>query len=267
MARPLSPDELIALVRDAERSQSKPQPVTLGGVGVGVLLSVAAGLGAALLAGGLLWMLQAPSSVIGNTAATAAVIVTGVSLLVRAVPSDRLLTVRRLQQVQAAVNAAEFRKRKAYEAIEQLEADYEARIAELTRSLTEALQDARNARMELRRVQESVTAGTRRTFVQRASTDPQFVRDAQAILRHWFESETGAWYSRPKAVAAGWSEDRHAAAVQLLDDAGLVGKTGKLRVVQAPSLDVALQRLAAWRESVETAPLPPNVAPPFSEFD
>lgn len=265
MARPLSPDELAALVRDAERSQNKPAPVTLGSVGVGVLLSLAGGAGAALLAGGGLWMLQAPGDVIFSTAATAAVIVTGVSLLVRAVPSDRLLTVRRLQQVQAAVNAAEFRKRKAYEAIEQLEADYEARIAELTRSLTEALQDARNARMELRRVQESVTAGTRRTFVPRSNTDPQFVRDAQAILRHWFEA--GAWYSRPKAVAAGWSEDRHAAAAQLLDDAGLIGKTGKLRVVQAPSLDVALQRLAAWRESVETAPLPPNVAPPFSEFD
>ena len=256
MARPLTPAELADLLRTETHAQSKPPAVTLGSVLVGVLQSVAAGLGAALLTGGVLYLLQAPAGVIGNTALTAAVIVAGAALVVRAVPADRLLTVRRLQQVQATVIEAEFRKRKAYEAIEALEADYEGRVAELTRSLAEALQDARNARMELRRVQETVTQ-RRMTFVPKSNVEPQVVRDAQAILRHWFE--TGAWYSRPKAVAAGWSEDRHAAAVRLLDDAGLVGKAGKLREVQAQSLDVALQKLAAWRESAEVAPLPPNV--------
>lgn len=255
MARPLTPAELADLLRTETHAQSKPPTSTLGSVLVGVLQSVAAGLGAALLVGGVLWMLQAPAEVMGNATLTAAIIVTGATLMVRAVPADRLLTVRRIQQVQATVLEAEFRKRKAYEAIEALEADYEARLAELTRSLSEALQDARNARMELRRVQESVTRRT--TFVPKSNVEPQVVRDAQAILRHWYE--TGAWYSRPKAVAAGWSEDRHAAAVRLLDDAGLVGKAGKLREVQAPTLDTALQKLAAWRESAEVAPLPATV--------
>ena len=261
MARPLTPAELSDLLRTETHAQSKPPAVTLGSVLVGVLQSIAAGIGAALLVGGVLWMLQAPAAAIGNSAATVLVIVTGAALMVRAVPSDRLLTVRRIQQVQAAVNAAEFRKREAYKAIEALEADYEARIAELTRSLAEALQDARNARMELRRVQESVTRRT--TFVPKSNVEPQVVRDAQAILRHWYEA--GVWYSRPKAVAAGWSEDRHAAAVRLLDDAGLVGKAGKLREVQAPSLDTALQKLAAWRESAEVAPLPANVFYPAED--
>ena len=61
MARPLTPAELADLLRSETHAQSKPPPVTLGSVLVGVLQSIAAGIGAALLVGGVLWVLQAPA--------------------------------------------------------------------------------------------------------------------------------------------------------------------------------------------------------------
>jgi hypothetical protein len=268
MPRELSPADLADLLRTTERASAKPAPpVSMSAV---IARGVVAGVGAVLLLGSGLYWMQAPLDTLATAPAVAGVLVTGVVLLASAFPTEKiapaLLTVRRLQHVQATVNAAEFRKRKAYEAVETIEANTTARIAELERALAEAIQDSRNARMELRRTQETLaTAGARRTFVPKSNTEPQVVRDAQNIIRHWFEA--GAWYSRPKALQAGWTEDRHSAAVRLLDDAALVGKAGKLREVQAASLDAALKQLADWRESAEFAPVLPTSSPVYVESE
>jgi hypothetical protein len=264
MPRELSPADLADLLRTTERASAKPAPpVSMSAV---IARGVVAGVGAVLLLGSGLYWMQAPLDTLATAPAVAGVLVTGVVLLVSAIPTEKiapaLLTVRRIQHVQGTVNAAEFRKRKAYEAVIEME----ARIAELERALAEATQDTRNARMELRRAQETIAnGGQRRTFVPKSNTEPQVVRDAQNIIRHWFEA--GAWYSRPKALQAGWTEDRHSAAVRLLDDAALVGKAGKLREVQAASLDAALKQLADWRESAEFAPVLPTSSSVYVETE
>ena len=259
MPRELTPTELSDLLRTSERAAAKPAPPV--SMSAAIARGAVAGVGAALAGGGVLYW-----GAIASPPVAAGIIVAGAVMFLAAIPTEKiapaLLTVRRIQAVQATVNAAEFRKRAAYDAVVALE----ARIAELERALAEATQDTRNARMELRRAQETIaTAGRRNTFVPKSNTEPQVVRDAQTILRHWFDA--GAWYSRPKAVQAGWTEDRHNAAVRLLDDAALIGKAGKLREVTAVSLDDALLQLAAWRESAEFAPILPPVQPAYVESE
>jgi predicted phage tail protein len=263
MARRYSPDELDALLHESQRDATRPTPVTLGSIGAQVAQAVIAGVGAAALVGAGLWLLGAPGAVLAQGPLLAALMVTGAGLVIRVVPADKAAQFRRIQAIQRMVVEAEFRKRQAYAAIERLEGEQAARLAEMQRALNEAHTDLRNARMELRRAQEA--AAPRRAFVAKSNVDPQIVRDAQTIIRHWFDA--GAWYSRPKAVAAGWSEDRHAAAVRLLNDAGLVGKAGKLREVSASSLDDALRRLAEWRDSAETQPVIPPSTPVYVEPD
>lgn len=255
MARQYTPDELNHILHDAQRDAAKPAPVTAAGIGAQVAQAAIAGAGAALLVGGGMWLLGAPFEPLLNAALTAGVLVLGAGLAVRALPADRMATFRRIQQVQRFVFEAEFKKREAYRAIERLEAEHADRMTEMQRALNEAHTDLRNVRVELRRAQESLQA--RNTFVARSNTDPQVVRDAQTIIRHWFDAR--AWYSRPKALQAGWSEDRHNAAVRLLNDAGLVGKSGNLRSITAGSVDEALRRLNDWRAAAETPPvLPPS---------
>ena len=259
MVRRYSPDELNEILQGAQRDAAKPAPVTAAHVGAQLAQAAIAGAGAALLVGGGMWLLGAPLEPLLNTALTAGVLVLGAGLAVRAFPADRMATFRRIQQVQRFVVEAEFRKREAYRAIERLEAEHADRMAELQRALNEAHTDLRNVRMDLRRAQEA--AAPRRTFVAKSNVDPQIVRDAQAIIRHWFDA--GSWYSRPKAVQAGWSEDRHNAAVRLLNDAGLVGKTGNLRSITAGSVDEALRKLTDWRTAAET---PPVLPPPANSY-
>ncbi len=253
MARRYSPDELNEILHGAQRDAAKPAPVTAAHVGAQVAQAAIAGAGAALLVGGGMWLMGAPVAAMVNGAFTAGVLVLGGGLAVRALPSDRMATFRRIQQAQRFVVEAEFRKREAYRAIERLEAEHADRMAEMQRALNEAHTDLRNVRVELRRAQESAQA--RSTFVQRSNTEPQVVRDAQTVIRHWFDAR--AWYSRPKALQAGWSEDRHNAAVRLLNDAGLVGKSGNLRSITAGSVDEALRRLNDWRTAAETPPVMP----------
>ena len=263
MARQYTPDELSNILHDAQRDAAKPAPVTMAHVGAQVAQAAIAGVGAALLIGGGLWLAGAQVEAMVNGALTAGVLVLGGGLAIRALPADRMATFRRIQQVQRFVTEAEFRKREAYRAIERLEAEHADRMAEMQRALNEAHTDLRNVRVELRRAQESLQQ--RSTFVPRSNTEPQVVRDAQTVIRYWFDART--WYSRPKALQAGWSEDRHNAAVRLLNDAGLVGKSGNLRSITAGSVDEALRRLNDWRTAAETPPVMPPPASSYVEPD
>ena len=119
-------------------------------------------------------------------------------------------------EARRTVETAEFRKAEAYREIVALRAEKDVRIKDLEAALSEAHTDLRNVRMELRRAQETIQHAGRRTFVPKSNVEPQVVRDAQTILRHWFDA--GSWYSRPKAVQAGGSEDRHNAAVGRRND-------------------------------------------------
>jgi hypothetical protein len=263
--RPLTADQLDRLAERQADALRAPER-TVGSVLVSLLVSGVGGLALAVAAALVLSGMGAPLGIVLEWSGRAGLAAACLYLATWSLPVERARDLRRWAEAQRVVQLAEFRKLEAYRELVAVRAEKDARIKDLETALNEAHADLRNARMELRRTQEVIAhAGVRRTFVAKSNTEPQVVRDAQTILRHWFEA--GAWYSRPKAVQAGWSEDRHNAAVRLLDDAALVGKAGNLRSVTADSLDAALRRLADWRESAETAPVQAAPSPAYVEAE
>ena len=274
MTRRLSPADLADILRDTTHAQTKPQRTTAGDILVQLLKALAAGVGAAMLIGGALWLLGAPPDFLVNAAATTAVIVTGVVLLVQAVPSDKLLTVRRIQKVQAVVIDAEFRKRKAYQAIEQLEAQHAEVGREWQRALAELRNENKVLRAELLRYKE---AGRTVAFVPRSKIAAEIVKDAETIIEHWFATlrpnsrgeMVGEWWSRPKAVAAGWTKTRHQDASKLLLDAGVSGINEKLPHILPTFADAgaALYRLHTYCEQASREPDMPRRQEPYVDMD
>lgn len=263
--KPLTDAQIERLAqRQADAIQAPPR--TVGSIAVALFVAGVGGVAVAGLLSAILSALGAPGDIILVWSGRAGLLAACLYLAVWALPVSKAQSLRWYAEAQEAVKVAEFRKTEAYRELIALRAAKDTEISELQQALNEAHTDLRNARMELRRAQETIGhAGVRRTFVPKSNTEPQVVRDAQTILRHWFDA--GSWYSRPKALASGWSEDRHNAAVRLLDDAALVGKRGNLREVTAAGIDEALRRLADWRESAETAPLPPPAPPVYADAE
>ncbi len=267
MARQYSPDELGAILHDAQRDVQKPAPVTMAHVGAQIAQAAIAGFGALLLVGGGMWALGAPLEPMVNAALTAGVLVLGGGLAVRALPSDKMATLRRIQTVQKFVIEAEFRKREAYRAIERLEAEHAETINECHRAITELRNENRTLRSEVRRYEETARTPT---YVTRSNSGDQTVKDAGTILEHWYSTlkadargnTRGEWWSRPKAQAAGWTKTRQEAAAQLLLDAGITGIDVKLpfvKMAEYPDLSAALYRLHTYtREAAREPNMPPR---------
>ncbi len=277
MARELTPADLTDLLRDTTRREAKPTPVSMraalarGGV---------AGVGTAMvLAGGMLW----PQTVDDVRPLVAGVIVAGAVMVVYAIPTDRiapwllawLLPLRRVQQVQATVYAAEFRKRKAYEAIERLEAEHAAAIEEWRRAVTELRAENKSLRSELTAYQKERRT---QTYVTRSDVAAETVKDATTIIEHWYATArpnkrgewVGEWWSRPKAQAAGWTKTRHEAATTLLLDTGITGLNEKLPFVKMqeyPDLSAALYRLHTYVKQTEREPDAPRRDAHYVESD
>ncbi len=274
MTRRLTPADLADILRDTTHAQAKPPRTTAGDVAVQTLKALAAGVGASMLVGGALWLLAAPPDIIGNAAATTAVIVSGAVLLVQAVPSDKLLTVRRIQQVQAVVIDAEFRKRKAYEVIEKLEAQHAEAGREWQRAMAELRNENKVLRAENLRYKE---AGKTPTFVTSSRVTEEIVKDAQVIIEHWYSTlrpnvrgeMVGEWWSRPKAVAAGWTKTRHKEACNLLIDVGIVVVNEKLPSILPTFTDAgaALYRLHTKAEQALSEPDMPRRQADYVEPD
>jgi hypothetical protein len=251
------------MLRTTEHAAARPAPPV--SMRAAAARGLAAGLGALLALGGGLYWTQAPLDTLTTVPLVAGVIVTGVVLLVSAIPSEKiapaLLTARRIQQVQATVNAAEFRKRKAYEAV----VAQEARLAELERALTEL----RNENKVLRSEKKIVTERTQNPrWTPRSKVDPDTRKRAETILQHWYATlrtdargnVRGEWWSRPKATAAGWTKTQHEDATQLLEDAELTGQNGLLPFVLPDVRDLAsaVHRLDAYCREAEQEPVMPR---------
>ena len=252
MARELSQAELNDLLRGADRAQAKPTAVTPAVVGGQVLQALAAGAGMAALTAGLLAATGAPWEPLAQWSLTAGVIVAGAGLLLRAVPADRILSAQRLHQVQATVTAAEFRKRKAYEAITELE----GRIGELQRALDRMTQERDAAVLAKKSAVDQLQAATTRNFVRASNTEARVVSDAHEMLRHWFSSGETKWFSRATANDFGWSDKRHKAAQQLLVDSGVVVINEKRPRVMVRPVDLAIRTVNDHVAKVDSVYMP-----------
>ncbi len=266
MARELSPAELSDLLKGADRAAAKPTAVTPGMVGGQVLQALAAGAGAAALAGGLLAALAAPWEPLTQWSLTAGVIVAGAGLLVRAVPADRILSAQRLRMVQETVIAAEFRKRKAYEAIQEMEAQHAAKVAELEKTLTHMSAQYKVLRVENDALRERLNPQSD-TFMAAEPDDPDTHEKARYILQRWFATlqpndkgeMRGEWFSRDAAEASQWTQGQHARAVALLRRAGLITARGRFNEVLPTytSLPAALHQLDVHYDSKRREPVMP----------
>ena len=260
--RQYTTDQLQAIIGDAQRDAARPQPVTLGTVGAQVAQSVLAGVGAALVVGAVLSPFAPFDGVLMQAAATTLVLVTGGALAMRAVPGDKLATVRRIQAVQRMVIDAEFRKREAYKAIEAMEAERADDVAQWRAALAELRTENKELRSQLALTRDAQRSAN---FVTRATTDPQTIKDASTMLEHWFAF--GAWLSRPKAMQAGWTKTRHEDASTLLLDAGISGLNGKLPFVleQYKDLAAALYRLNTFCNLAAQEPDTPRRAAQYED--
>ena len=262
MARRYSPDELDALLRESQRDATRPTPVTLGSIGAQMAQAGIAALGAAALVGGGLWLLGAPDAVLVQGPLLAGLLTLGGGLVIRVVPADKAAQFRRIQAVRSMVIEAEFRKRAAYTKIEELEAAHAAVVREWQRAVTELRQENKALRSDLLRYQNERRT---QTYVTRSNVAGETVKDATAILEHWFATlrtdakgnVRGEWLSRPKAVESGWTKTRHEAAAKLLLDASITGINEKLpfvRMTEYGDLSAALYRLHTYARQAATEP-------------
>ncbi len=275
MPASLSPQEIADILRHEERQTARPQPVTLGSVGGQVAQALVAGLGAALLFGGGAMVLGAPSDIALQVGLTTAVLATGIGLALRVVPDNKLGTINRMRRVQRTVLEAEFKKQQAYKAIENMEAQFAEEAQKWQHALTELRNENKVLRSELNRYKEAQRSPN---FTTKSNVESEVVSDATKILDHWFATlgepdasgyRRGEWWSRPKAMAAGWTKTRHEAATTLLDDAGITGTNGRLTFVlpELRTLDAALFALNKYCNEAISEPSLPRRQDSYVERD
>lgn len=121
-------------------------------------------------------------------------------------------------------------------------------IVELEEAVRRLTFERDNALLEVQRVRRERPAPARSTYTAAASTQPQEVIDATAIIQHWFARRE--WLSRRAATAPDgsrkWSERRHDAAVKLLSAAGLLTTSNAGGRIMAQSEAEAMGRLNAY---------------------
>ncbi|MBK8800387.1 MAG: hypothetical protein IPM07_30720 [Anaerolineales bacterium] len=275
MPSSLSQDEIKSILQHEERQAARPQPVTLGSVGAQVAQALVAGFGAALLLGGAAMALGAPAGIVTQVALTAGVLATGIGMALRVIPDNKLATVDRIRRVQRTVLEAEFRKREAYKAIEQLEAQFTAETQKWQHALTELRNENKVLRAENNRYKEAQRSPN---FTTKSNVAAEVVNDATKILEHWFSTlgeadasgyRRGEWWSRPKAMAAGWTKTRHEAATELLEDADITGTNGRLSFVvpNLRTLDAALFSLNKYCSEAAAEPDMPRQQNSYVEPD
>ncbi len=275
MPTSLSQQEIAEILRHEERHSARPQPVTLGTVGAQVAQALVAGMGAALLLGGGAMVLGAPSGIAMQIGLTSAVLASGVGLMLRIIPDNKLATVQRMRRVQRTVLEAEFKKQQAYKAIEQLESGFDAERQQWQHALAELRNENKTLRAENNRYKEAQRTPN---FTTKSNVESEVVSDATKILEHWFATlgepdasgyRRGEWWSRPKAMAAGWTKTRHEAATTLLDDAGVTGTNGRLTFVvpDLRTLDSALFALNKYCSEAISEPSIPRRQSSYVESD
>ena len=275
MPSSFSQDEIKSILQHEERRAARPEPVTLGTVGAQVAQALVAGFGAALLLGGAAMALGAPAGIVTQVALTAGVLATGIGMALRVIPDNKLATVDRIRRVQRTVLEAEFRKREAYRAIEDLEAQFTAETQKWQHALTELRNENKVLRAENNRYKEAQRSPN---FTTKSNVAAEVVNDATKILEHWFSTlgeadasgyRRGEWWSRPKAMAAGWTKTRHEAATELLEDADITGTNGRLSFVvpNLRTLDAALFSLNKYCSEAAAEPDMPRQQNSYVEPD
>lgn len=271
--RPLTADQLDRLTeRQVEAIQAPPR--TVASVLVGLLVAGVGGLAVAGLLFGVLSALGAPAYILLEWSGRGGLLAACLYLAMWALPLGKATQLRWWREAQRTVQLAEFHKLEAYREIVALRAAHAAEVAALNAALAELRGTNKVLRSEKKIITERVQNPR---WTPRSNVSPETRKDAETVLQHWFATlrtdakgaVRGEWWSRPKAVAAGWTKTRHEEAAQLLEDAELTGQNGLLPFVLPDVRDLAdaLHRLDAYCHEAEQEPAMPNYNATYVESD
>lgn len=251
--RPINIDELIQQRTEVAR---RPRPTVRevlaqwlqnagGGIGIGVVVAVAAWVGQAPES----WMMQAP---VAAGLSTFAVLMAWRAGLDELMDARRIIAARR--QMEQRVAAAEARMRNTRT---QLEAAFDE-IEALEKSVERLTYERDSALTEAGRQREAAANRQRSTFTPAANVAPNVINDAYEMIRYRFDH--GRYLSRRRAEEErGWAQERHRAAQQLLLDAGVATVNGTQPQIVPETLDAALTQLGSF--TVRAGMAPPPIQP------
>jgi len=191
-----------------------------------------------------LWALRAPDGVMVSGSIAVGLLAFGGMMTWRGSLDERS-DWRNVRAVRRTVTAA----RQQYDAQatvlrRQLDAAFDE-IEALERSIDQVGRERDLALLDLGRERDLAAQTTRRTYVPAEEPQPQDVRDAHEMIRHYFA--TGSHLSRRRAADdKRWAADRHAAAQGLLVRAGVLAVNATQPAMLAQTLDDATRKLTAY---------------------
>ena len=245
--RTYTPQEMADIASYLDKQVTRPERVPAGDVAARAGLL---GVGAMLVTGGAAWLMQMPWEYAAQICGLSFMFTAGASIW-WIMPTDKRESAARFRRMMQTCELERSKKVMAYAAIQRLE----TKVANQANEIAQLRAQNKAAPVE---VQYS------ENFTPAADVAGGNVDNAVTILRYWFDTLTrqpdgtmrGQWYSRPMAEAAGWSQNEHRDAVQLLDDAGMIGRNGKRTYVtpQFDSYDVAFEHFNKFCKRVGTEP-------------
>ena len=194
--QPLSADRLEHLLQERSEMSQRPRP-TPRQVFETWMENFGVGVGAGTAAAVLLWLLRAPDGVLLTGSASVGLLIFAGMMAWRGSLDERS-DWRNTRAVRRTVTAMrqEF-DGQARTLRRQLDAAFDE-IETLERSLDQVTNEKNMALLDLGRERQLAQAGQRQTFVPKEAGQPQDVRDANEMIRHYFD--TGNHLSRRRAA-------------------------------------------------------------------
>lgn len=262
---PVSNDRLEHLLQERSEMTARPRPTPrqvlaawMDNFGVGVGVGVAGTV--------LLWMLRAPDGAI-LAGALSSGLLTFAGMMAWRGSLDERSDWRNVRAIRRALQAA----RQEYDGQvrtlrKQLDMAFDE-IETLERSLDQTARERDMALADLGRERQLAQQNTRSTFVAKEAAQPQDVRDANEMIRHYFDTRTHL--SRRQAdELKHWSATRHTAAQKLLMRAGVLAVNATQPQMLAQTLDEALGKFNAYLARARSLRQPPVTAQqPYVEYD
>lgn len=250
-------DRLEHLLQERSEMQSRAR-TTPREVFAQWLENFGAGVGVGVVALVILWLLRAPESWLYSAPLAVSGLAFGALMFWRGTLDERQDS-RNQRAVRRTVQAMQRECDNQVRTLRrQLDTAFDE-IETLERSLDQAASERDMALADLGRERQIAQAGQRRTtYVPMEPAQPQDVRDANEMIRFYFDR--GSHLSRRRAADdKRWSAERHAAAQGLLVRAGVLAVNATQPVMLAQTLSDALGKLNTYLVHARSVQAPPIV--------
>lgn len=242
--QPLTADRLEHLLQERSEMAQRPRPTPKQVIATW-MENFGVGVGAGVGVGVLLYLLRAPDGALLTGSISIGLLAFAAMMAWRGSLDERsdwrnTRAIRRTVTAMRQEFDGQVRTLRA-----QLDAAFDE-IETLERSLDQVSSERDMALLDLGRERQLAQAGQRRTtYVPMEPAQPQDVRDANEMIRHYFD--TGQHLSRRRAAEdKRWSAERWKAAQSLLERAGVLAVNATQPQMLAQTLGEALGRLNTY---------------------